>query len=526
MFLPPNVTNDQSGMSPLLAALSVAAPAPAPVPVGPAPSSPAGGALAAGGNVPVPPTAPAASSNPLSAIFGGSSSPTGSAVGNMLVNSGGHFLLPLIGRLMGGMTPAEQTLALKQRQDLTQAMGFQGLDEALQAANGNHNKALHAWLKTPAGLNFFANGGKMSDAKDYLNTASPEPGQEIANYEAILNGAGITGADARKIAYRIKAGTLKLMPRTSTNAVGETVATGQYDLVDAITGQSTLLGQQAAQTTGAPVPAAAASPSAPASAHTALTAPAPNAAAATSLVPPPPAGSGPHASATIAESAGPVGKAILAGGSLVSNVAPQWFPTETAKNLTTIDRIEAEAPALLATLKGSRGSNAVIKPLQELTKFDNAMSPQEMVQKLIAAHEWLDNAYAANTAVLANPAKHSKEALTAADAENIAIKNFIDVLPPLDTQTETARDGTKITVKGLRDELNDLHAASPSDSPVGKDIKGIPNTLKGYVEGGKGIYNDAMDAAGLSKPQAPGPLPKLKPGESVHYGNAIIKRLN
>lgn len=169
-FLPPNVDNDQSGMSyvnPILAALSGGAPASQPAPAA-APSPAAATPAPAGGGL-------------LSHLFGGgASNPMGNPIGNALMGHG-NFLVPLLAGLLGGKTPEQQRLAAAQAaataSGQAEAAGFAGLDQALQQAKGNHNRAIHIWMQTPAGMNYFVHAGKdgMSAVKTYMDTATQAP---------------------------------------------------------------------------------------------------------------------------------------------------------------------------------------------------------------------------------------------------------------------------------------------------------------------------------------------------------------
>lgn len=254
-FLPPNVDNDQSGMNPLMAALSPQATQGIPQAAPAAGGTPAAAPAASGGGI-------------LSSLFGGGSvSGMGNPIGNALVNSGGHLLLPLLGSLLGGRTPQQQAvaaaLANKQAAGSAEAQGFAGLDEALTAAKGNQNRAIHTWMQTPAGRNYFVNGGKMSDVKTYMDTASPDGGMtaEQKNFNSMLDNAGITTPEGKALAAKQHLGLIKYVPRVTKNAQGVAVPTGEYDRIDTVTNTVTPVqsgtpeAHVAAITTPAPAPA-------------------------------------------------------------------------------------------------------------------------------------------------------------------------------------------------------------------------------------------------------------------------------
>jgi hypothetical protein len=496
--------------NPILAALSGASsatqPAPAPVPGQPAAASPA----PAGGGL-------------LSHIFGGGSanSGMGNPIGNALMGHG-NFLVPLRAGLLGGRTPEQQRLAAAQAAATAtgnaEAQGFAGLDEALTAAKGNPNRAIHTWMQTPAGHDFFVRGGKMSDVKTYLESASPEAGAtaEQKNFEYMLKQSGVDGDSARRLAAKNKLGLLKVVPRTTTNAEGVTVPTGDYDVVDITNGSATKLSGQ-----NAPAAAAAVAPTSVPNVAPAASPPS-DKTAQTSGQPGPVVPFG----AEIAESVGPVGGTIAAGGSLLSNAVPGAYPAVTQTHRKQVDQIEADAADLMNTFKrGGRGD--VVKPLLDLTTISKAASPQEAVSMMINGRQWMEDQIAQKKALLADPKMANTQTGKQALEQLYALQGAIAHIPPMTTQTLS--DGTKIM--GLQEEAQKLGSASNTSSPAGQYLGDIPGSLERIWNAGKdfaGEATGASEAKGSSKANPivydnaetmvkDGESGKLKPGTWVQY---------
>jgi hypothetical protein len=327
----------------------------------------------------------------------------------------------------------------------------------------------------------------MSDVKAYLESASADAGQtaEQKNFEYMLKQSGTDDATARSLAAKNKLGLIKVVPRTSTNFLGETVPTGDYDVVDLSTGHATKL--QGGQ--GAP-----ATPATPTATGVPSTAPEAAKTAQTSGIPGPIVPFG----ADIAESVGPVGATVAAGGSLLSNAVPGAYPAVTQEHRKQVDQIEADAADLMNTFKrGGRGD--VIAPLQELAHISKSKSPQEAVTMMINARSWMQDQLNRETAIVNDPRLAKTDEGQAALTKMYALQGAIAHMPPMTTQTLS--DGTKIM--GLQEEAQKLANAGNTSSPVGQYLGDLPTSLERIWNAGKDYAGEAAGTPGAgTKPDA------------------------